>query len=111
MSNRSFAGNAERLMGTGAQREGLMSWMERARQTGVRRMERRSGREGREERKRRLREMMKQNEAMSGILSRMEGLFKELKELEGKQAGRKGEKVSVPRNVLEEWKGLIDYFL
>lgn len=55
--------------------------------------------------------MMKRNDAMSGILSRMEGLFKELKELEGKQAGRKGEKVSVPRNVLEEWKGLIDYFL
>lgn len=111
MASRSFAGNAESLVGQGAQREGLRSWMERAKRVQVRRIERRSGRERREEKKRRLGEVMKSNDAMGGILSRLEGLFKELKVLEEKQPGRKGGKASVPRNVLEEWKGLIDYFL
>lgn len=55
--------------------------------------------------------MLKSNDVMGGILSRLEGLFKELKVLEEKRPGRKGDKVSVSRNVLEEWKGLIDYFL
>ena len=111
MASRSFAGNGESLMGQGAQREGLRNWMERAKRVQVRRIERRSGREKREEKKRRLREVMRRSDAMGGILSRLEGLFKELKVLEEKQPGRKGDKVSVPRNVLEEWKGLIDYFL
>lgn len=98
-------------MGGEAQREALRKWLERAKQTQVRRIEQKSGKKGREEKRKRLRELMKQNDAMSGILSRMEELFKELKELEGKQAGRKKESVNVPRNVLEEWKELIDYFL
>lgn len=98
-------------MGGEAQREALRKWLERAKQTQVRRIEQKSGKKGREEKRKRLRELMKQNDAMSGILSRMEELFKELKELEGKQAGRKKENVNVPRNVLEEWKELIDYFL
>lgn len=111
MASRSFAGNAESLMGKGAQREGLMNWLERAKRVQVRRIERKSGRKRREEKKRRLREVMKGSDAMGGILSRLEGLFKELKVLEEKQPGRQGDKVNVPRNVLEEWKGLIDYFL
>ena len=111
MASRSFAGNRESLMGKGAQREGLMNWLERAKRVQVRRIERKSGRERREEKKRRLREVLKSNDAMGGILSRLEGLFKELKVLEEKRPGRKGDKVSVSRNVLEEWKGLIDYFL